>query len=290
MITKAKDLKTGVRVLIEDAAPGKPYACMDCGVTMFPVQGSERQWFFRCAKELHRRSNCFQRSNNCRRIHDADSIVPERFFEGLYANDIRGPIGPPVDPPVIPPVFPPKDIEESDDVEIVPCRTLRQLWSAGVADLPHDMPIGKGVLSDLIIKKKDFWRYLNSGNVLNNRILKLMPIKYSNEERVIVFVAKWGKKISANPARYENREAFFLLKFQDQNVFNSVWNDLFKWDIQENGTPRLIRLVNAALVAGHWRACTADELRKCSDKLDENYVSVQIAECTSKKLVYAISR
>ena len=149
------------------------------------------------------------------------------------------------------------------------------------------MPISNGILSDVFIKQKNFWRYMDGEGALNNRVLELLPIKYYQDVKVIVFAAQWGKKIEVG---YQNREKLFLLRFSDDELFNNVRNSLFERVIQEDGRSKTERTYDSVLVAGCWCVCNEDEYRSYGVHPYEKCIGVQIANCMSHKQIYLIPK
>lgn len=283
MIQEALNKSTGKTTPIGEASKDEEYECLFCHADMYPAQGQDLEWHYRCKRGHHKRTFCAQMaqcSHNNRIIHDVEGIIPENFFDGLYRPEKEDGDGGGQHP-----VVPPVGGVDPGEYEVVPCRTLSQLWKAKVAEMPHDMKIGKGILSDVFIKQKDFWRYLNKGDALNNRILELQPIKYYQNAKVVVFVAQWRKKLKNG---YEDREKLFLLRFSDDELFNDIQKRLFEWVIKDDGSSSPVRTFDAVLVAGWWRVCNADEYYSYGVHPYEKCIGVQLANCTSRKQIYMI--
>ena len=285
MIVDAIDFTTKERVHISEAVKGRKYVCEHCGVDMCPVQGEVRDHYYRCTGDLHKRSVCAQRGSGARKIYNADDVNPEEFFAGVLKEDQKREVWPPVDLPHGPRVVPPPGEVNPQHEQIVPCRTLIQLWNAKVFEMPFDMPISEGILADLIVKQKDFWHILEGSDTMNNRVLEVKPLKSYRKERIIVFTANWRKKIQG---KYVDRQKLFLLRFTDDELYSREWKKVFDWQVRENGTYYPKRLFDTVLVAGCWRSCEAKEYRSLGLQPYDTCIGVQIADCVSSKQIYGI--
>ena len=84
MIEFAKEVPIGKRVHVKYADKKKEYICEHCGVRLSPVQGTEREWSYRCVDVLHKRSVCAQMTHKTNYIYNADQMDPACFFDGLF--------------------------------------------------------------------------------------------------------------------------------------------------------------------------------------------------------------
>ena len=87
MIKEALNKSTGKTTPIGEASKDEEYECLFCHVDMYPAQGQDLEWHYRCKRGHHKRTFCAQMaqcSHNNRIIHDVEGIIPENFFDGLY--------------------------------------------------------------------------------------------------------------------------------------------------------------------------------------------------------------
>ena len=292
MIKFAIDKRTQKLVPISKATKDESHECEYCGVDLYPVDGSVND-FFRCFEgKPHKRPICAQmaqRSSSNRNIYNAEEINPTDFFQGLFTpaqGENGGNSGTGVTAGGHPTV-PPMGGETPEEFVIVPCRTLGQLWRAKVAEMPHCMWIGDGcILSDIYLKQKVYWIYLEKGTVLNNRILELRPLfpdRYG--KRFISFGASWEVKSECGFFRHNE---LFILRFADANLFDNMYQKLFALEVKENGTSERVRLYDGVLVAGCWHKCEPEDYNAYGLKLDTNCIGVQIADCISKQQIFGI--
>ena len=199
MIVEAINKRTGKPVKIKDARYGQRFACPYCSADMHPVLKAPNP-FFRCNEgEKHKHYLCVQLDEPASKAYD-----PKRTdIEELFANLFR-----PVkeyNPPVLPPnnrnkpekkpetgrvgTEPGEDaggavndepstgfVEEPNEGEddtppepvILPCRTLRQLWKAGISNFKSYERIGSYLRSDIFLWFVDFDRFLACHESLKN--------------------------------------------------------------------------------------------------------------------------
>lgn len=284
MHKEAKERNTGKVIRIEDARKGVEYICKYCGVDMETAQGPEVGWHFRCCKgRVHKRSLCAQMAccnKNNRTIYNAEGIITNEFFEVLFSpeNDrAGGNVGNGGGGPYVSGGGNGSAVE----FEIAPCRTLQQLWKAKVAEMPHDMMLTEGQLSDVFIAEKDLWRYVNPEQSLNNRVLQLYPLSPLANGILFSGSVKVGKN------KWKNVR--FIMDIRDKELCQHWKSKLFNQIWRKNGTQTYGRRYNAAMVAGKWKAISQNEAETLYGlSYKDTCVGVQVAELQRKNLIYAI--
>ena len=318
MVTSAINTETGKKVeRISNAKPGQLHKCLWCGANMWPVLGAVVDQHFRLAAgQQHTHPICRQleRSNIAYKVDEIDRGV---FFSGLFRpqnpKKTSPPPGGPNDPtnggegypgvePGDPghteggPTEPPEEGEEgpsptevkSPEQKVVPCHTLAQAYRAGIADLPPYMRIGNGILADIFLFKKHFWKYLTDEISLSKRVIELYPLTPFFQHNAILFSGSWVKK-TVNDT-WDKKHMLFLLKIPDRDAFNKVCKKLFELSVSANGKSECIRKTTTVLVAGEWERLSSTKYSKYGIRVDNGCLGVYIADYHSSKQLYLVPK
>lgn len=313
MATSAINMETGREEDVHVSKKGQIKKCKFCNALMLPVQGAIRSWHYRLLPgQQHTHPICIQleRGNIAYRVNEIDKNA---FFIGLFRpqqltktppppGGLEGPEEgeeyPPVDqfgdpgqggePTIEPPVEqPPPPIIEPPEPKILACNTLAQAYRAGIADFSPTMRIGSGILADIFLLKKHFWRYLDAEvGSLGERVIELFPLTPYFHHNAILFSGTWYKK-AAN-GTWERKKMLFLLKMPNRNSFDAVCKKLFENSRAESGKTARIRKCNSVLVAGEWELLSPTKYRKYGIRVYDNCLGVQVAEYHSSRQVYII--
>lgn len=314
MIVEAINKRTGKPVKIKDARYGQRFACPYCSADMHPVLKAPNP-FFRCNEgEKHKHYLCVQLDEPASKAYD-----PKRTdIEELFANLFR-----PVkeyNPPVLPPnnrnkpekkpetgrvgTEPGEDaggavndepstgfVEEPNEGEddtppepvILPCRTLRQLWKAGISNFKSYERIGSYLRSDIFLWFVDFDRFLACHESLRKRILAVRPCWRVDKANAIVFLSH--RKI---PGTGNSKRKFFVLEFQERKEFHAACRKLFSRKPGERGGETTEPMYDMVLVAGDWVELDKKDYTPFQVKPDEHMYGVQRSTFYSKNQIYAI--
>ena len=314
MVTRAVNKRTRKEERIRDTEPCQLHECSWCGADMWPVFGSIMDPHYRLAAgQRHTHPICMQldRSSIAYQINRIDR---DEFFGRLFRpqkpvktppppggpdgptegeenppEDELGNPGQGEDEPII---EPPKEQDPPPAVEppepkILACNTLAQAYRAGLADFPPTMRVGSGILADIFLLKKHFWRYLDTEvGSLGERVIELFPLTPYFHHNAILFSGTWHKKIA--DGKWKRKKMLFLLKLPDWESFNSVCKKLFENSRAESGKTTRIRKCNSVLVAGEWELLSPTKYRKYGIRVDDDCLGVQVAEYRSSRQLYPI--
>lgn len=313
MVTSAVNKKTRKKEHINNAEPSQLHECSWCGADMWPVFGIVMDPHYRLAAgQRHTHPICMQLEHS-NIAYKVDEIDIDKFFCRLFRPERnvetppppRGPDGPvegeenpPVDefgdpgqegePTIEPPVEQtPPPIIEPPEPKILACNTLAQAYRAGIADFPPTMRVGSGILADIFLLQKHFWRYLDAEvGSLGERVIELFPLTPYFYHTAILFSGTWHKKIA--DGEWERKKMLFLLKLPDWESFNLVCKKLFENGRAESGKPMCIRKCNSVLVAGEWRLLPSTKYSEYGIHVDSDCFGVQVAEYRSSRQLYPI--
>lgn len=313
MVTRAVNKSTRKEEHINDAEPNQLHECSWCFADMWPVFGIIMDPHYRLAAgQRHTHPICMQldRGNIAYKV---DEIDRDAFFSGLFRPQPPtktppppgGPDGPveggepspedePGDPvqegePTIesPVGQTPPPIIEPPEPKILACKTLAQAYRAGIADFPPSMRVGSGILADIFLLQKHFWRYLNAEvGSLGERVIELFPLTPYFHHNAILFSGTWHKKNA--DGEWERKKMLFLLKMPDWESFNSMCKKLFENGKTGSGKPTRIRKCTSVLIAGEWELLSSTKYRKYGICVDDDCLGVQVAEYRSSRQVYII--
>ena len=313
MVTRAVNKRTRKEEHINDAEPNQLHECSWCFADMWPVFGIVMDPHYRLAAgQRHTHPICMQldRGNIAYKV---DEIDRDAFFTGLFRpqpptktppppggpdGPVEGEEYPPVDefgdpgqggePTIEPPVEqPPPPIIEPPEPKILACNTLAQAYRAGIADFPPTMRVGSGILADIFLLQKHFWRYLDAKvGSLGERVIELFPLTPYFYHNAILFSGTWHKKNA--DGEWGCKKMLFLLKMPSWNSFNAVCKKLFENSRTESGKITRIRKCNSVLVAGEWELLSPTKYRKYGIRVDDDCLGVQVAEYHSSRQVYII--
>ena len=313
MIVEAINKRTGKTVKIEEAYSGQRLTCPHCGAGMHPVLNVPNP-FFRCNEgQKHRHYLCAQLDGPSNKAYDPKKTDIEELFANLFRPVKES------DPPILPPsggVGPEEEIEtgylgteskkgvgrgvdekvdvglgeELGDSEnntnhepvILPCRTLSQLWKAGISKFKSYERIGSYLRSDVFLWFKDFDRFLARHESLGKRVIAVKPCWRADKINAIVFLSH-SKILGAE----KSKRKFFVLEFQKRKEYNVACKKLFSRNIEKNGTNNPKSKYDMVLVAGDWAELDEEE-SAVFVKPGENNYGVQRSTFFSKNQIYAI--
>lgn len=301
MIIEAINRRTGKKVNIKEAYPGQRLACPYCGVDMHPVLGVENP-FFRCfegGKHTHYLCEQLERSN---KAYDPNLINPDQLFANLF-RPVKEPItvfppeggdGPeeipePGDPGMGPeegpdggPDMGPEDEDEPSEPVILPCRTLGQLWKAGIDKFGPSYRMGSCLRSDIFLWFKDFDHFFAPRKSLGERIIAVRPLWPINRANAILFAS-----FSSIRGSDEFKKKYFVLKFEERKEYNKICRKLFALNTDKTGTSGTKPKYNMVLVAGDWAELTDTEI-SAFVKPGKQIYGAQISFFRSTNQVYPI--
>lgn len=304
MIIEAIDKRTKKLVKIEDACSGQRVICPHCGVDMHPVLEVSAP-FFRCyegGKHSHYICEQLDRTN---RAYDPKLTDLTQLFVNLF-NPVnekeKSSAETEEDPDALGPVeglvdedgheLPAEDDTDDPDEEesevfsgpvIVPCKTLSQLWKAGIQNFSPSERIGSHLRSDIFLWYWDFDKFFVNGLSLGERVLAVKPCWPVNKQNAIVF-ASFSGIYKTN--MYKTK--CFILVFPDRKEYNKACKKLFNRIKDITGTNRTEPKYNMVLIAGDWTELAKAECSKYSVKRDGNAYGAQISDFYSKNQIYPI--
>ena len=324
MIVDAIDKRTKRIVKINETHPGQRCTCIHCGAEMYPVLEVKTP-FFRCVVgEKHTNYLCEQleRTN---RAYDPQLTDIAKLFANLF-KPVRGKEDPPGEPEEDekPDAFnpengdlqdddPEQDTEadvydgdaagemeeekEEDDEEdeaedepseplVLPCRTLSQLWRAGIHKFGPSERVGAGLRSDIFLWFKDFSKFFMRHEDLGERVLAVRPLWPVNKANAILF-ASFSTVRKSNESKPEYRKKYFVLVFRDRKEYNRACKKLFIRNTGNGGASGTAPKYDMVLVAGDWTELDEEEY-VVYVKPGENNYGVQSSTVYSKNQIYPI--
>ena len=327
MIVEAIDKRTKRIVKIKEAYSGQRCMCLHCGAEMYPVLAVKSP-FFRCYDgEKHTNYLCEQleRTN---RAYDPQLTDFAQLFGNLFKTVCEKkdpPLGPEEEENHD--VFIPEngdlqeddskqdteadadgneaegeeeekeeegeeDEDESSEPLICPCRTLSQLWKAGIYKFGPSDRIGSCLRSDIFLWFKDFGKFFARREDLGERVLAVRPLWPVNRANAILFesfssIRKSNEsEIEAKP---EHKKKYFVLVFQNRKEYNQACKKLFIRNTENSGTSRPVSQYGMVLVAGDWAELDEEE-SAAFVKPGENNYGVQSSPFFSKNQIYPIPK
>ncbi len=308
MIVEAIDKRTGKTVKIEEAYPGQRLTCPYCGVDVYPVLGVITP-FFRCYEGGKHKHYLCEQLDRTKRAYDPKQTNYYELFDYLFhpVSERDNPHGEPEEDEGLDASDPEDgdlsgdeskqdtggDTDDGDEAgeseidsgpKILPCRTLRQLWEAGIDKIGPDKRIGSCLRSDIFLWYKDFREYLANSKCLGKRILAVRPLWPVNKEQAILFDS-FSKNLKTN----EYRRKYFVLEFRERKEYNKTCKKLFSLNTDEAGTSRTMPKYSMVLVAGDWTELDSKEAYNAFGvKTGKNICGVQSSLFYSKNQIYPI--
>ena len=256
MIVEAINKRTGKTVKIEEAYSGQRLTCPYCGVEVHPVLEVQTP-FFRCYEGGKHTNYLCEQLERTNRAYDPKLTDIMQLFDNLF-NPVRekevSPWGPEEneDPGVLDPEdeaidgdehtqAPEDGTDDDDDGEatsgpvIVPCKTLSQLWKAGIHKFGSSERIGSHLRSDIFLWFKDFDRFFTGHKSLGERVIAVKPCWRADQVNAIVFLSH-----SKIPGSEKRKRKFFVLEFQKRKEYNAACKKLFFRKPNKNGTEKKI--------------------------------------------------
>lgn len=305
MIVEAIDRRTGKTVKIEEAYPGQRLNCPHCGVDVHPVLGVQTP-FYRCYEGgKHSHYLCVQLERTNRAYDPQITDIAELFvhlFNPVHENENRP--GEPEDdehPDMLDPEdetsdgdeptqTPDDGTDDGDDDEnevisgpvVLPCKTLSQLWKAGIYKFGSSERIGSFLRSDIFLWYKDFDRFFACHEDLGERVLAVRPLWPVNRANAILF-ASFSRIRGSN----DYKKKYFVLEFQERKQYNRTCKKLFTRNTDNSGTSRPASKYDMVLVAGEWVELDKEESAIFVNP-SENTYGVQRSPFYSKNQVYPI--
>lgn len=303
MIVEAINKRTGKTVKIEEAYSGQRLTCPYCGVEVHPVLEVQTP-FFRCYEGGKHTNYLCEQLERTNRAYDPKLTDIMQLFDNLF-NPVRekevSPWGPEEDedPGVLDPedetidgdehTQAPEDGTDDDDEGeatsgpvIVPCKTLSQLWKAGIHKFGSSERIGSHLRSDIFLWFKDFDRFFTGHKSLGERVIAVKPCWRADQANAIVFLSH-----SKIPGSEKRKRKFFVLEFQKRKEYNAACKKLFFRKPNKNGTEKPAPMYDMVLVAGDWAELDEEE-SAVFVKPGENNYGVQRSTFFSKNQIYAI--
>lgn len=311
MIVEAVNVYTGKKVGIKEARTGQSFVCPYCGVDVYPVHKSNTQ-FFRCfegGKHTHYLCEQLDKSN---RVYDPTVTNAELLFTNLFRPVKESPSSGPTPGPTPGEEEPETDgpglgsgeeegggddengeterEKEPDDgeddppePEILPCKSLSQLWKAGIDKFGPSERMGSGVRSDIFLWYKDFVTFFARHEDLGERVLAVRPLWPVNRAKAILFAS-----FSNIRGTKEYKRKYFVLEFQERKEYNKACKKLFVRNTDMAGTNRTAAKYNMVLVAGDWTELDEEEYAAFSVKSGEHIYGVQRSPFYSKNQIYPL--
>lgn len=305
MIVEAIDKRTGKTVKIEEAYSGQRLTCPHCGVDVHPVLEVATP-FFRCYEGGKHSNYLCEQLERTNRAYDPQITDIAELFVNLF-NPVREKEEPSWepeddgDPDMLDPEgetldgdeptqTPEDGTDDGDDDEneaasgpvILPCRTLSQLWKAGIYKLGSSERIGSSLRSDIFLWYKDFDRFFARHEGLGERVLAVRPLWPVNRANAILFAS-----FSSIRGSKEYKKKYFVLEFQERREYNKACKKLFIRNTENSGTSRTVSKYDMVLVAGDWAELDEEEYAVFV-KPGENVYGVQSSPFYSKNQSYPI--
>ena len=305
MIVEAINKRTGKAVKIEEAYSGQRLTCPYCGVEVHPVLEVATP-FFRCYEGGKHTNYLCEQLERTNRAYDPQITDITELFVNLF-NPVREKEDFPWEP---------EDDEDSDALDpedetldgdeptqtsrggtddggdgeneaasgpvILPCKTLSQLWKAGIYKLGSSERIGSFLRSDIFLWYKDFDRFFARHEDLGERVLAVRPLWPVNKANAILFAS-----FSSIRGSKEYKKKYFVLEFQERKEYNKACKKLFIRNTEYSGTSRTVSKYDMVLVAGDWTELDEEEYAVFV-KPGENVYGVQSSLFYSKNQIYPI--
>jgi len=305
MIVEAINKRTGKTVKIEEAYSGQRLTCPYCGVEVHPVLEVATP-FFRCYEGGKHTNYLCEQLERTNRAYDPQITDITELFVNLF-NPVREKKDFPWEP---------EDDEDSDALDpedetldegeptqtsegdtndgedgenvatsgpmILPCRTLSQLWKAGIYKLESSERMGSFLRSDIFLWYKDFDKFFARHKDLGERVLAVRPLWPVNRANAILFAS-----FSSIRGSKEYKKKYFVLEFQERKEYNKACKKLFVRNTESSGTSRTISKYDMVLVAGDWTELDEEEYAVFV-KHGENVYGVQSSLFYSKNQIYPI--
>ena len=306
MIIEAIDKRTGKTVKIEEAYSGQRLACPHCGVDMHPVLEVQTP-FFRCyegGKHTHYLCKQLEKTN---RVYDPKLTDIARLFANLFnpVSEKEEPSWESEEDENLDAADPEDEIlygdeseqdtdidtDDSDEEEdksasgpvILPCRTLSQLWKAGIKEIKSYERIGSHLRSDIFLWYMDFDRFFAQRENLGKRVLAVRPRWPVNRSNAILFDS-FAKDRETKVYKKKN----FVLVFQDRKAYNQACKKLFVRNTESNGVSGTAPKYDMVLVAGDWAELDEEKYATYTVKPVEHFYGAQSSLVYSKNQIYAI--
>lgn len=321
MIVEAIDKRTKRIVKIKEALPGQRCTCIHCGAEMHPVLEVKTP-FFRCVvgeKHTHYLCEQLEKTN---RAYDPQLTDVVQLFANLF-KAVRGKDVPPEDPEEDkkPEAFGPEngdrldddpekgtevdvgdgdtageteaDEEDKEDKEdeknepseplVLPCKTLSQLWKAGIQKFGPSECIGSNLRSDIFLWYKDFDEFFVHREDLGERVLAVRPLWPVHRSNAILFAS-----FSSIRGSKAYKKKYFVLNFQDRKEYYKACKNLFIRNTENSGASSTTPKYNMVLVAGDWTEIDDEESAVFGVKIGAHIYGAQKSSFFSKNQVYPI--
>ena len=282
MIVEAINKRTGKIVKIEEAYSGQRLICPYCGVEVHPVLEVQTP-FFRCYEGGKHTNYLCEQLERTNRAYDPKLTDIMQLFDNLF-NPVKekevSPWGPEEgeDPDVLDPEdetidgdehtqAPEDGTDDEDEVEatsgpmIVPCKTLSQLWKAGIHKFGPSERIGSHLRSDIFLWYKDFDGFFVRNTSLGERVIAVRPQWPINRANAILFASFSGIR---GTSKYKTK--YFILEFRDRKEYNKACKKLFSRSTDDAGTSRTKAKYDMVLVAGDWTELDESEFSPFSSR------------------------
>ena len=309
MIVEAIDKQTNRTVKIEEAYSGQRLACPYCGVDVHPVLGGDTQ-FFRCYEGGKHTDRICKQLDRTNKAYDPKLTDIEELFDNLF-HPVREKEEPSwesdedeglVEPDLEENLYGDEseystdiDTDESDEEEdeadsgpvILPCRTLSQLWKAGIKEIKSYERIGSRLRSDIFLWYMEFDGFFARHEDLGKRVLAVRPRWPVNRANAIMFASFSGfRKKGESKTEYKQKQ--FVLVFQDRKAYNQACKKLFVRNTESNGISSTAPKYDMVLVAGDWAELDEEEYAAFAAKPPEHFYGAQRSLVYSKNQIYAI--
>ena len=306
MIVEAINKRTGKTVKIEEAYSGQRLTCPYCGVEVHPVLEVATP-FFRCYEGGKHTNYLCEQLERTNRAYDPKLTDIMQLFDNLF-NPVRekevSPWGSEEDedPGVLDPedetidgdehTQAPEDGTDDNDGDegeatsgpvIVPCKTLSQLWKAGIHKFGPSERIGSHLRSDIFLWYKDFDRFFARNTSLEERVIAVRPQWPINRANAILFASFSGIR---GTSQYKTK--YFILVFRDRKEYNKACKKLFSRSTDDAGTSRTKAKYDMVLVAGDWTELDKSEYSAYGVKSGEHIYGAQISDFYSRNQIFPI--
>ena len=166
---------------------------------------------------------------------------------------------------------------------IVPCKTLSQLWKAGIHKFGPSERIGSHLRSDIFLWYKDFDRFFARNTSLEERVIAVRPQWPINRANAILFASFSGIR---GTSQYKTK--YFILAFRDRKEYNKACKKLFSRSTDDAGTSRTKAKYDMVLVAGDWTELDKSEYSAYGVKSGEHIYGAQISDFYSRNQIFPI--
>ena len=175
------------------------------------------------------------------------------------------------------------DVEATSGPVIVPCKTLSQLWKAGIHKFGPSERIGSHLRSDIFLWYKDFDRFFSRNTSLEERVIAVRPQWPINRANAILFASFSGIR---GTSQYKTK--YFILVFRDRKEYNKACKKLFSRSTDDAGTSRTKAKYDMVLVAGDWTELDKSEYSAYGVKSGEHIYGAQISDFYSRNQIFPI--